>query len=419
MAQLYSQASVDLRSKLYEAETRQIGKQSTTVKLILSILQIVEFASYETKSRMLSDWMSRPAVNDPAKLIGSVERFVREVQTLRRLGLLAKGDTAANGLMIVTMSKMISKLETDPARVSDLATPICWTRMSHPDNAQALLDAIYKCALNIQSKVVSEAASNTRGFGRPGQGRNLGGAHSNAATPKRETICFSYRETNKCSGGDKCHFKHNGRTGNRCSDKQYLESGMCSKFRDCLHCHPWDSGKFGPPEAFKFIDDPKQGSAIAAKRAVVAAYGKSFMVAPDDCEMEIQELVGSQVQDRYPLQRPGRGVRSVSEIDIQRFQALVEDIQEDEMHAAIYESDLSEASVTQTSSFQVTECVSNVTMTDEVATEGDVTDYKIECWLHGAEFDLRTGQALTLPANIAAKTYPVKITNDVVEVQVN
>jgi 3-phenylpropionate/trans-cinnamate dioxygenase ferredoxin subunit len=49
--------------------------------------------------------------------------------------------------------------------------------------------------------------------------------------------------------------------------------------------------------------------------------------------------------------------------------------------------------------------------------EGDVTDYKIECWLHGAEFDLRTGAAVTLPANIAVKTYPVKIVNDLVEVQ--
>jgi 3-phenylpropionate/trans-cinnamate dioxygenase ferredoxin subunit len=48
--------------------------------------------------------------------------------------------------------------------------------------------------------------------------------------------------------------------------------------------------------------------------------------------------------------------------------------------------------------------------------EGDVTNFKIECWLHGAEFDLRTGEALTLPANIAVKTYPVSIVDDVVEV---
>ncbi|CAB4848889.1 unannotated protein [freshwater metagenome] len=59
------------------------------------------------------------------------------------------------------------------------------------------------------------------------------------------------------------------------------------------------------------------------------------------------------------------------------------------------------------------------THSDASLSEGDVTDYKIECWLHGAEFDLRTGEALTLPANIAAKTYPVSINDDVVEVQVN
>ena len=30
--------------------------------------------------------------------------------------------------------------------------------------------------------------------------------------------------------------------------------------------------------------------------------------------------------------------------------------------------------------------------------EGEITGTKIECWLHSAEFDLRTGEALTPPA---------------------
>jgi 3-phenylpropionate/trans-cinnamate dioxygenase ferredoxin subunit len=61
----------------------------------------------------------------------------------------------------------------------------------------------------------------------------------------------------------------------------------------------------------------------------------------------------------------------------------------------------------------------NCTHSDASLSEGDVTDYKIECWLHGAEFDLRTGEALTLPANIPVKTYPVNVVNDVVEIQVD
>jgi 3-phenylpropionate/trans-cinnamate dioxygenase ferredoxin subunit len=40
--------------------------------------------------------------------------------------------------------------------------------------------------------------------------------------------------------------------------------------------------------------------------------------------------------------------------------------------------------------------------------EGEVTGNKIECWLHGAEFDLKTGKALTPPATEALKTFNVK-----------
>jgi len=40
--------------------------------------------------------------------------------------------------------------------------------------------------------------------------------------------------------------------------------------------------------------------------------------------------------------------------------------------------------------------------------EGEITGTKIECWLHGAEFDLRTGEALTPPATAPLKTFSVK-----------
>ena len=37
--------------------------------------------------------------------------------------------------------------------------------------------------------------------------------------------------------------------------------------------------------------------------------------------------------------------------------------------------------------------------------EGEISNYKIECWLHGAEFDLRTGEALTPPAVEKLETF--------------
>lgn len=41
--------------------------------------------------------------------------------------------------------------------------------------------------------------------------------------------------------------------------------------------------------------------------------------------------------------------------------------------------------------------------------EGEVTDHKIECWLHGAEFDLRTGAALTPPATDSLEVFSVTL----------
>ena len=58
------------------------------------------------------------------------------------------------------------------------------------------------------------------------------------------------------------------------------------------------------------------------------------------------------------------------------------------------------------------------THSDASLAEGDVTDFKIECWLHGAEFDLRTGQALSLPATQAVDVYAVKIDGNSVTVEI-
>jgi 3-phenylpropionate/trans-cinnamate dioxygenase ferredoxin subunit len=54
---------------------------------------------------------------------------------------------------------------------------------------------------------------------------------------------------------------------------------------------------------------------------------------------------------------------------------------------------------------------------DASLSEGDITDFKIECWLHGAEFDLRTGEALTPPAVAPIKTYSVTVDGDSVTVE--
>ena len=54
---------------------------------------------------------------------------------------------------------------------------------------------------------------------------------------------------------------------------------------------------------------------------------------------------------------------------------------------------------------------------DASLSEGDITEYRIECWLHGAEFDLRTGVALTLPAVEAVPTFDVQNDGTTITIQ--
>lgn len=44
--------------------------------------------------------------------------------------------------------------------------------------------------------------------------------------------------------------------------------------------------------------------------------------------------------------------------------------------------------------------------------EGEVEGCALECWLHGSQFDLRTGRPLSLPALEPVPTYRVEIDGD-------
>ncbi len=44
--------------------------------------------------------------------------------------------------------------------------------------------------------------------------------------------------------------------------------------------------------------------------------------------------------------------------------------------------------------------------------DGDLEDYHIVCPRHGAEFDVRTGQVVMMPAVVDIPAYPLKIENE-------
>ncbi|HEX6385072.1 MAG TPA: non-heme iron oxygenase ferredoxin subunit [Anaerolineae bacterium] len=49
--------------------------------------------------------------------------------------------------------------------------------------------------------------------------------------------------------------------------------------------------------------------------------------------------------------------------------------------------------------------------------EGEIEGYEVECPRHGARFDVRTGDAVALPAVAPVETYEVKVEDGVIYVE--
>ena len=48
--------------------------------------------------------------------------------------------------------------------------------------------------------------------------------------------------------------------------------------------------------------------------------------------------------------------------------------------------------------------------------DGDIEAFNIVCPRHGAEFDVRTGKAVSMPAVVDIPAYPVRVVNEMIEV---
>jgi 3-phenylpropionate/trans-cinnamate dioxygenase ferredoxin subunit len=59
------------------------------------------------------------------------------------------------------------------------------------------------------------------------------------------------------------------------------------------------------------------------------------------------------------------------------------------------------------------------THSDASLSEGELDGPLIECWLHGAQFDIRTGAVATPPATAPATTFHVEVHGDEVTVTKN
>ena len=53
---------------------------------------------------------------------------------------------------------------------------------------------------------------------------------------------------------------------------------------------------------------------------------------------------------------------------------------------------------------------------DVALSEGEVDGCTLECWLHGSQFDLRSGEPLSLPATVPVPVYDVRVVDGAIEI---
>jgi naphthalene 1,2-dioxygenase system ferredoxin subunit len=75
-------------------------------------------------------------------------------------------------------------------------------------------------------------------------------------------------------------------------------------------------------------------------------------------------------------------------------------------------------------SIAIYECGGSLYATDNICThayarlsDGWLDGNAIECPLHAARFDIRTGAVLDPPATVDLKTYPVRVVGDAIEIE--
>jgi 3-phenylpropionate/trans-cinnamate dioxygenase ferredoxin subunit len=62
-------------------------------------------------------------------------------------------------------------------------------------------------------------------------------------------------------------------------------------------------------------------------------------------------------------------------------------------------------------------CIADVCSHDDGPVgEGDLDQYAVTCPRHGAQFDVRTGKVLQMPAVVDIPAYPVRVVNGMIQV---
>jgi hypothetical protein len=195
------------------------------------------------------------ADGNQVKKLGKLEAEVEALdQAADEIRIMSGGfDAEAAGVWRSALDRLVSSLEPVLQYFAEFGFHIMTFKKEHPvftgsQLREAIDEPMGVLATNYRSQ---KTETMQRGRRHPGSWSRWNNSSGSAmAAYQTDDMCFEFRESGKCSRGDKCLAKHEGGTGNACKNNEYLKTGVCSEFKQCKNVHIWDTKKFGTKEAF-------------------------------------------------------------------------------------------------------------------------------------------------------------------------
>ena len=236
-ARLYDKSPVCIQDILVDDTKRQHKGQESFMIMIKSIATRINFRCEARTVQLLNKYITKgESCTDPTKLLSMVQGFRMTHGVYSRMC-----DLGCKALYKTAIEHMLSALSKQTEMNAPLNIRMGISAVMNKDNFEKYMEDLEEVALDLTLYEGPPAAKATRKpYTNP--------RHVNAVD-KADQLCMNKREGKPCRMGPKCVFKHDGFSNQICTDKDYLDTGICSKFNDgCVHKHPWNETKLGPKE---------------------------------------------------------------------------------------------------------------------------------------------------------------------------
>ena len=246
---------------------------------------------------------------------------------------------------------------------------------NHPSDPEHLYSVLLDIAENIlrEGGFTVKTAPKVMGADRPDRKSQSKDRGDKKPRQPSEALCPFYREGLKDCPIKDCRRKHEGRTGQVCKSEDYQRYGFCNQIGKCKDMHPWPESRGNRGEKLKEYQQLQKDKQGTGSKIVAAVHRSPVRLSPlsgrtspswTDAGPPVLNTSSPAISMIMVPATPSSGRESpevnlenivegnrvrqapaITEIDRQRLETLLEDLDLDERYAALEDEDLADTQI--------------------------------------------------------------------------